>query len=94
MPKPSHSERDEKSVVGGKTYEQLWQASLRPIQTEHEAKCKGYLTLAELERVLGINRRTLSDQLRVVIQQGRAKRIEVRLDSGRIGFAYRPLAKF
>lgn len=94
MPNRSKSERDEKAVVGNKTYEQLWQASLRLMPTEHEAKSKGYLTLSELERILGTNRRTLSDQLRVVMQQGKAKRIEVKLDSGRIGFAYRPLSKF
>ena len=92
MPKRSHSERDERAVVGTRSYEKMWHAALRPVITEHEAKCKGYLTIAELERFVGINRRTLSDQLRVVIEQGKAERIEVKLDSGRIGFAYRPLA--
>lgn len=92
MPKQSHSERDERAVVGSKSYEQLWHAALRPVITEHEARARGYLTIAEIERVVGINRRTLSDQLRVLIEQGKAERIEVKLDSGRIGFAYRPLA--
>lgn len=89
MPKRLPFEQDKREVVGKQTYAQLWESALKQPKSYREVKQEGFEICANLAKMMKVPRRTMSDQLSNLVDRGKAERIEVKLDSGRIGFAYR-----
>lgn len=89
MPKRSPFEQDKREVVGKQTYAQLWESALKQPKSYREVKQEGFEICSNLAKMMKVPRRTMSDQLCNLVDRGEVERIEVKLDSGRIGFAYR-----